>query len=138
MVTTAMCVKLQSSQVEQIEGGCQWFIRRKQRFCSNHAINTYCHSHQSHKEPEISEIQIQDWHTLESVISDEEVVSHEEKDDSAEGQKRKLAGRKQNLKRRMKRMLNPFFVRNDIEPLDWENVYSNTANNLHLDIGTFF
>jgi hypothetical protein len=87
--------------------GCQFYIKRRERLCSNHAITnqTFCHSHgpiqTTPKTPVI-------------IIK---------------------SGKKQNLKRRLKRMLNPFFVRDHPVELEWPNIYSNLDNKLHIDMG---
>lgn len=97
-------------QNPRIQGsGCAWYISRKQRFCSNHVIghSDYCHAHssQSNSQP------------------------------STESPEIKIEGKKQNLKRRMKRMLNPFIVRTDISPVNYKEIFTNPVNKFHLDIG---
>jgi tRNA (guanine-N7-)-methyltransferase len=93
------------------EGGCSYFIERRRRYCARKATfgTDFCSSHGTAIEPS---------RLPASVV---EVTDQK--------------GRKHNLKRPPKRMLNPFFIREVHETPDWKQIFTDTTRPLLLDIG---
>jgi hypothetical protein len=92
-----------------LKGQCTFFIKRKTRYCSRKATinSSFCTMHRDNQDANSN--------TLNSYIPEE--------------------GRKKNLKRPPKRMLNPFFINNVLPAPDWSLIYSEDLP-LCLDIGS--
>jgi tRNA (guanine-N7-)-methyltransferase len=93
------------------EGGCTYFIERRRRYCARRATfgTDFCSSHGEAVEP--------------SRLPTSVVEVTDQK------------GRKHNLKRPPKRMLNPFFIRDVHETPDWSRIFTDVSRPLLLDIG---
>jgi tRNA (guanine-N7-)-methyltransferase len=95
-------------------GGCTFFIARRRRYCSKRAtLNTlFCSSHGAVGDS------VEPSRLPNSVV---EIVDNQ--------------GRKHNLKRPPKRMLNPFLIRDVYPTPDWSLIYTDPTRPLLLDIG---
>lgn len=109
--------QLLRANAKRLEGGCAYFIMRRKRFCSSQKgiASEFCSLHERHEnidhhlEPENSNNTRQDTNVSE--------------------------GKKTNLKRRMKRCLNPFVVGPLKEPIIWKSHFDDLSRPLFLDIG---
>ena len=110
------------------DGGCRFFIARKQRFCSNMASvsnsNGLCIYHQtpSHSggKPSVDEDPVRNPNLNDADLQDGQ---------SCKGK------RKRNMTRCPKHMLNPFKCPSAVASPPWNSIYSDTTLPLLLDIG---
>lgn len=95
---------------EPVDGGCTFYIKRKQRYCHNKQTlgSAFCTNHR------INELSQTKKPASDITIS---------------------TGRKQNLARPPKRMLNPFFIQSTIEKPLWTEIFP-VPQKLFLDIGS--
>jgi len=108
-------------------GGCQFFIARRQRFCSNMvssgSLDTFCHQHSAFNNGIA--------HNQEKALmpcGDDE-IGHASNEPAVRSK------RKHNMTRPPKHMLNPFKLREGIAEQPWSEVFSDLSRPLLLDIG---
>jgi hypothetical protein len=106
---------------EPVDGGCMFYIKRRQRYCHNKQTlgSTLCTNHRVKEEFQAKTIEITP--IKNTGITTTDVTA--------------LIGRKHNLARPPKRMLNPFFIQTIIQTPQWSTIFS-TPQNLFLDIGS--
>jgi tRNA (guanine-N7-)-methyltransferase len=122
--------KAAESHVKPKIGGCQFFIVRKQRYCSNMSSvansDGLCIHHQHVQNPE----------SRESIDVEESMPEANEQPEVQEQNPKHGAGkRKRNMSRCPKHMLNPFKCPLAVSSPNWDEIYSDTNRPLLLDIG---
>ncbi|KAJ3386862.1 hypothetical protein HDU84_001244 [Entophlyctis sp. JEL0112] len=121
-----------------LPGACLEFVRRRARFCTNRATpgdpDSLCGMHRAMRIP--ARAVPTDCHP-DSNNPEETNNAHISTTIASTAVAHAHPGRKTNLRKRMKRMLNPFTV-GQIDPRNlpvWENIYADTTLPLMVDIG---